>query len=1365
LFSYLITNIIIITMKKLYILIVFVLISLQTVYSQQLLFLNQSSDSVIHQNPLNSATQFVPGEILIKFRDDISLNVTYKDNKAKTGIITIDMILAKYNVYNAEKLYPNEKQQKTKVLLKTHNGETITKPSLHNVYRLKSGMQTNLFQLLSELNSDTSLIEYAEPNYLFSIIEDKALSPELSEMEMQHYLQTNIHKTQIPQLAPTLLSTATVNDPLYSQQWYIPAVYANQAWDSVNGKDTNQIIAILDSGVDWLHPDLMNKIWTNANEIGGNGIDDDANGYIDDVRGWDWINNDNNPTDDNSHGTHVAGIAAAQSNNGIGISGVSQGAKIMALKIIQSSGQGDAANITQGILYAAQMGATVLNMSFGSYVRSMTMENALANAYASCVLVAAAGNDGKTINTIPFFPASLSYVMGVQAPDGSFSNTDDDGPTYSKYSELHNYEFKAPGTQILSTIPNGNYRIYQGTSMAAPVMAGAVAICKSLMPGISQEILWTKLIQSTTTYVNVNNALVNNPTPQLWFVSKTLIDTISNGDGDERVDAGETIQLWFKMRNSGGYADSVNVGIRFGEFEDTTTAQIIIPQAYVGNMSAYANLTNSGLPLKIHINSNVANNRSIVFQAYTWYKNSPDTVFQNIILTVEKGEELLGILSDTLVLTSDKLWLLNGSFKMTTTGVLILKPGTHLQCRATLFNDGQIFCEGTADSMVNITCYGARIQGVTATGGLFLNHTNLSIDALYSIVYQYGYMDNSMVSLTTYGMEYCGVFTFDNSVFRSMGSTMGNNGYTYNRCTMENVGFSNYPTTFNYCNFIRSSTRNTDTYLKCNFLDNKENTSFATNTGYYWYLPNQYWGTTDSVKISKKVWDFFDDALLAELIYWPYITVPSDSAQAFVWKILVNSKDAQDEYVDPVGVGVHRFDVYFNKEMDINYTPQLSFGVREPYNQQSVSDSGHWDATHRIWTAYITIQLYTGDGINRIKVQGAKGIGDLWEIPIENQRFEFIINAAGSASVDFMATPGIGKINLEWNNAGIEDLMGFNMYRFQNTSDTTFSEPILINTELITDTLYTDFNVLPNTHYYYYYKILRTDFAESDSSHIVNGIPLNASQGDANGDLNVNVLDITSIISYMLNQNPQPFIFEAADVNNSLSIDVLDLIGVVNLIIGTKSTINDVVSTHPLPAYIYLKPDRIQFKSDTQVAGIQFTLKGNNLKDVKLSSLIAGFELAYSTTDTSINGILFSFTGNTITAGMQDIIKIEAGNALLNWDNATAGSLNGEYVTIIKEGEIENQIIDYDLKAYPNPGNGQITISFNLTEKASISIQIYNLFGQLIKTFENVSTVNGLNKLSWNTDKSGIYICRLQATTAFTGNNIFTKDIKLIVIK
>ncbi len=432
--------------------------------------------------------EFVEGEVLVKFKDEINTVLGKSGNGlAVTGIASVDALFQNYSVAEVNKLFPKAKRRVDKETFTTFNGYTFERPSLHNIHKLKLSeeKQRSVFELIDELN-ELPEVEYAEPNYIYSIVEDEPVSPELTEEELIEWLDNN------PEYKPmnseyssspdgiSGINNVTPNDPLYSQQWGIPACQIDAVWDSTTG-DADQIIAILDTGVDWLHPDLQNKIWQNPGEIAGNGIDDDGNGFVDDIRGWDYINNDNNPTDDNSHGTHVAGIAAAETDNGIGIAGVNWLAKIMPIKVFQSSGRGDAATITEGIVYASEHGADVINMSFSGTFRSATMENALSSAYAGSILIASAGNEGVKIQAVPFYPAALSYVLGIEATSGSgneaeFSNYDSDGPVYSSWSELFNYELKAPGVNIISTVPSGNYRAYNGTSMSAPLVSGAFAI-------------------------------------------------------------------------------------------------------------------------------------------------------------------------------------------------------------------------------------------------------------------------------------------------------------------------------------------------------------------------------------------------------------------------------------------------------------------------------------------------------------------------------------------------------------------------------------------------------------------------------------------------------------------------------------------------------------------------------------------------------------------------------------------------------------------------------------------------------------------------------------------------------------------------
>ena len=146
-----------------------------------------------------------------------------------------------------------------------------------------------------------------------------------------------------------------------------------------------------------------------------------------------------------------------------------------------------------------------------------------------------------------------------------------------------------------------------------------------------------------------------------------------------------------------------------------------------------------------------------------------------------------------------------------------------------------------------------------------------------------------------------------------------------------------------------------------------------------------------------------------------FSTIPYEETHGIVWKVMVNGKDAQDEYdqMDPIGVGSHEFKVYFNREMDTSVDPQISYGVREPYNQKIISEQGTWSTDGKIYTVTHDVNIGAADGINRIRVQDARDL-DYFDIPVEDYRFNMLVQSAGSASTGFMATAGLGEITLEW---------------------------------------------------------------------------------------------------------------------------------------------------------------------------------------------------------------------------------------------------------------------------------------------------------------------------------------------------------------
>lgn len=285
-----------------------------------------------------------------------------------------------------------------------------------------------------------------------------------------------------------LYALNTTNDPKGAEQWALDKINATEAWLQTQGS-SNVVVAVIDTGVDIKHEDLKDNIWTNRNEIPGNGVDDDNNGFIDDVNGWNFNNNNNDPTDETSaqnpgHGTHCSGIIGAVGNNGIGISGINQKVSIMPLRFLGADGSGDLFNSTKAIDYAIQNGASVISASWGAAVpQSMAQPivDAIERARQKGVIfVAAAANDGTNNDSRSIFPANaaLDNVIAVAATDRN-----DQKPQWSNYG-MRTVHLGAPGHEILSTIPGNGYMNLSGTSMATPLVAGLIGLLKSIDPTI-----------------------------------------------------------------------------------------------------------------------------------------------------------------------------------------------------------------------------------------------------------------------------------------------------------------------------------------------------------------------------------------------------------------------------------------------------------------------------------------------------------------------------------------------------------------------------------------------------------------------------------------------------------------------------------------------------------------------------------------------------------------------------------------------------------------------------------------------------------------------------------------------------------------
>lgn len=636
---------------------------------------SERNENVLAQS---SQQSFVPNQVLVKFKSGTRLqNVV--GNKPRTNRVSLNQVLDRASVKSVSPVFKGAISPKSGMTLEIEN-HLYSAPDLSQIYKLEIKAGGNVHATVDQLRANPN-VEYAEPNYI--------------------------------------VSTADIpNDPSYNSQWALPAIHAPEAWDIQKG-NAGTVIAIVDTGVKLNHPDLASKIWTNPGELPNNGIDDDNNGYVDDVNGYDWANLDNNPQDDNGHGTHVAGIAAAATNNGVGIAGVCWNCRVMPLKVLQSNGSGSYSDLAAAIYYASNKGAKVINMSLGGYADSSVVRDALITSYPNSVLVAASGNDGKCLEPPTdfcrgtFFPAAYSFVIGVQAlaQDGSlatFSNYDGNGPTTSSYSAGYNYELGAPGVNIYSTNLDDSYTSLSGTSMAAPFVSGAAALVIAQNPSWSKDKVRAQLIQSVSgELLNIQSALITSLPPALALVPNSIVVNDVTGDNDGVIDSGEAVNLTLALQNNGA-GDTTGVTLNLSTSDTFTT--ITTGSSNFGNISPYAKNNNNSAPFVLSVNSNAPHNHEITFNLDVTanggaYAHSLGT----FILKVQKSGTIGGIISADTTLTADKSYLVTSNLLVSTGVVLTIEPGTtiYFDCPSSgalyLRVDGILIARGTANNPILFT--------------------------------------------------------------------------------------------------------------------------------------------------------------------------------------------------------------------------------------------------------------------------------------------------------------------------------------------------------------------------------------------------------------------------------------------------------------------------------------------------------------------------------------------------------------------------------------------------------------------------------------------------------------------------------------
>ncbi len=533
-------------------------------------------------------TNVLPGIVVVKFR---SIN----DPAAQT-------MLRKYGAYSTggglsqlaqhDRYFQKFPQAKLIQAFPKAAAEAAAKAAgLDRVQYYTFSFALDPFAVAEEL-SKSPLVEYAEPHYIY-------------------------HEESTP------------NDPGYSQQNYLTQIKADTAWGITKG-DSSVIIGIVDSGVDWLHPDLAANIHINSAEDinhngkfdttsssqGGdlNGIDDDNNGYVDDVIGWDFagadgVTPDNNPAPGNEHGTHVAGIAAAKGDNGIGIAGVAFNCKILPVKTgVDNNPNGEILYGYEGIKYAADNGAQIINCSWGGTDYSQFGADIIRYAMVKgALVVAAAGNENVSS---PHYPSDLPGVLSVASVSPS-----DVKSYFSNFG--YRIDVDAPGENIYSTLPNNSYGEMSGTSMASPMAAGVAALVKSFHPAWTPDQVREQVRVTADNIDNLNSGYANQlgfgridalravslTSPGVGLVSFTASDS-ALGNNNGSLESGEKVELFCTFENYLSQSGSLTITLS-SKSPYVTVHDSSIQISALGELQS---ATNSSHPFVIQIGSSAPAN-------------------------------------------------------------------------------------------------------------------------------------------------------------------------------------------------------------------------------------------------------------------------------------------------------------------------------------------------------------------------------------------------------------------------------------------------------------------------------------------------------------------------------------------------------------------------------------------------------------------------------------------------------------------------------------------------------------------------------------------------------------------------------------
>ena len=434
-----------------------------------------------------------------------------------------------------------------------------------------SDKSASMTEMLERLNNDPA-IEYAEPNFIYSIDPVFSASSKIKEVMESPFAAMGVevpNDTMFEKLWG--LRNTGSNDPKGTAGVEGSDINALKAWEITKGS-RDVVIAVIDTGIDYNHPDLKDNLWVNPGEIAGNGIDDDGNGFVDDVYGYNFALNKGDPKDGNGHGTHCAGTIGAVHNNELGVAGVMGDVKIMAVKFLTDSGSGSLEHAVKSIDYATQMNVDLMSNSWGGGGYSQALFDAIKRASdKGIVFTAAAGNSATNNDTTASYPANYAVPNVISVAAMTAQNT---LASFSQYGK-RTVHIAAPGHNILSSVPNGKYDVYSGTSMATPHVSGAIGLLIAKEGRMDLETLRDRVMYTgvpvaglrgktvTASRLDAYNLLTDTrpersgPNPSLW-TTHTLDQAF---ESNHPYDNGKTITKRFTVPGA------KYIRVRFAKYE------------------------------------------------------------------------------------------------------------------------------------------------------------------------------------------------------------------------------------------------------------------------------------------------------------------------------------------------------------------------------------------------------------------------------------------------------------------------------------------------------------------------------------------------------------------------------------------------------------------------------------------------------------------------------------------------------------------------------------------------------------------------------------------------------------------------------